>query len=633
MTLPTPSAGGQVVGRIVYITATNGSEDFTLSLGGTSIDISMKANSSATLMWNGTGWTAAGASSSTDLQSAYNNTLTSAGGAELLLNAPGGAADGLTIRNNPTSPIFGGLLEVQTSIGSNLLSVNNSAIEYSTNGGAEDDGASSSTFPVDTWDNTTGGTVDRWTTVGDNIATGQASVRVQASGANHGASNRMSEALTDGLSYTVSFAVRGDVNFSTLEILYSPDGSTSGTTACTSGETVTSGQWTRVNCNFVAGGSIDANNSILIRQTDGATRTFYIDNLSVTIDASTTYAADGSVDSSLGTNWTAFGGLDSLTRSTSIIYDTNGSVNVDTPNAADRGVRNNLDVTPATDTQYLVTFYARSSNSFNDIRVRYSRDGGTNFVACEDYNTRTVPTTSFERISCLFTTDGTPATDADLIIDQPTANDREFWIDALTVTLNTNTANNVQVGSGSRGGSATLLTLDRSAGPPIAANNNAYLGSMYYDTNTGRIQCYEANGWGACGSPPDNIVNLNPEYAGAVLNGSGVGTMTTDFCSNDTELSVNTALCDTGEAKNYYSWTSPQATEQTYSIYVTYQLPETFDGFANDDTVQLVGRVDSTSNASVTYEMFRSTGSAVTRCGTGETDVISGAGGAADTWY
>jgi hypothetical protein len=201
------------------------------------------------------------------------------------------------------------------------------------------------------------------------------------------------------------------------------------------------------------------------------------------------------------------------------------------------------------------------------------------------------------------------------------------------MTLNTNTASNIQVGGGSKGGPVTLFTLDRSNGAPIADNNDGYLGSMYYDTTTGRIQCYEADGWGACGAAPDNIVNLNPEYAGAVLNGPGVGTMTADFCSDDAALQINVALCETGQAKNFYRWTSPQATQQRYSIYVTYQLPATFNGFSSDDTVQLTARVDNTTNASVTYKMYKSTGSAVTQCGTGETDVIAGGGGAADTWY
>ncbi len=633
ITLPDPT--NATAGRVVYVTAANGSNDFTLLVngGGQGNEIAMRANTTATMIWNGNDWTAAGASSSTTLQAAYDNTLTSAGGAEIVLSAAGGNADGLTVRNNATAPIIGGIFEAQTSIGSNLFSVNNNATEFATNGGAETDGGGASTFPVSTWDTTTGGTVDRYTTAGDNVATGQASVRVQTTGVNHGARNRISTALTSGLTYTVSFAVRATSSFSTLDVLYSPDGSTSGTTNCATGQRVTSGQWTRITCTFVAGGSINSNNSILIRQSDGTSRTFYIDNLSINVNASASFAADGSVDVALGSNWTAFGTLDSLTRETSVIYDTSGSVAVDTPNAANRGVRNNLSITPDTDTQYLVSFYARSTNTFNDIRVRYSRNGGSNFVTCEDYNTQSISTTGFTKVTCLFTTDGTTASNPDLIIDQPTGSNRIFYIDALTVTLNSDTSNNVQIGGGNRGGPVTLFTLDRSAGAPIADNNEAYLGSMYYDTTTGRIQCYEADGWGACGAPPDNVVNLNPEYAGSVLNGSGVGTMTADFCSNGTDLTVNTSFCDTGEARNFYNWTSPQATEQTYSIYVTYQLPETFNGFSSDDTVQLVGRVDNTSNASVTYEMFHSTGSDVTQCGTGETNVITGGGGSADTWY
>jgi hypothetical protein len=634
VTIPAPNAANQIVGRLLYIAAVDNSNDFTISLTGTSITIVMKENSTATLIWNGTGWTAAGASSSTDLQSAYNNTISSAGGAELVLNAPGGTADGLTIRNNATTPITGGLLEVQTSIGSNLFTINNNASEYATNGGAETAGASASTFPANTWDTTTGGTVDRWTTAGDNIATGTASVRVQTTTTNHGARDRISATLTSGLTYSVSFAVRGAANFSTLQVLYSPDGTTSGTTQCATAQTVTTGIWTRISCSFVASGSINSSNSILIRQTDATARTFFIDNLSINVNASATYAADGSVDSALGSNWTAFGTLDALTRDTSVIYDTSGSVNVDTPNNADSGVRNNLAITPAVSTQYLVTFYARSSNTFNDIRVRYTRDGGTNFVSCVDYSTQSVSTTSFTEITCLFTTDSTTASNPDLVIDQPTASNRNFYIDALSITLNTNNSNNVQIGGGNKGGPATLFTLDRSAGAPIAPNNDAYLGSMYYDTSTGRIQCYEADGWGACGAAPDNIVNLNPEYSGAVLNGTGVGTMTADFCAEQAGvLNINTALCASGEAKNFYKWTSPQATQQTYSIYVTYQLPATFNGFSSDDTVQLIARVDNTTNASVTYEMFKSTGSAVTQCGSGETNVITGGGGAADTWY
>ncbi len=157
---------------------------------------------------------------------------------------------------------------------------------------------------------------------------------------------------------------------------------------------------------------------------------------------------------------------------------------------------------------------------------------------------------------------------------------------------------------------------------------------MYYDTVTGRIQCYEADGWGACGSAPNNYVNLLPEYPGSVLNGSGVGTMTADFCSNESGvLQVNytpspSAPCsNSGEVYNYYQWTSPQATQQTYSIYITYQLPAEFGGFESNDTVQLTARTDNTTNGAVTYEMFRNEGGSIFACGT-ETTVTS----TANTW-
>ncbi len=643
-TLQDPTSA--TAGRLVYVTNT-GSFDMTLAAnsGGSLQEVTLKPNTSATMVWNGSDWTAAGASSSTDLQAAYNNTATSAGGAELILNAPGGAADGLTVRNNATTPITGGLLEIQTSIGSNLFSVNNNATEFASNGGAETAGASAGVFPSSTWSAPpTGGTVSRFTTTGNNVATGQASVQVVTAGTDDGAANDLATALTPNLEYTVSFTVRGLTNFTTLDVDYSRDGTNTSTTACDTGRTVTSGQWSRITCTFTAPSSgITASNAIFIRQSDGTARTFYIDNLSVNINASATYAADGSVDNSgaFGTNWTNFdGGAGSsvVTEETSIIYDTSASAEVATSANANQGIRNNLAIDPATNTQYLVSFYARTDTTMSgSLAVGFLPTGGTSTpsgtAACTDYNTQSLTAGVWTKVTCLFTTTGTTITNPDLVIYQTDSTARSIFIDALSITLNTNNSNNVQVGGGNLGGPVTLFTLDRSAGNPIADNNEAYLGSMYYDTITGRIQCYEADGWGACGAAPDNVVNLNPEYAGAVLNGSGVGTMTADFCSNDVDLSVNSTFCGSGEAKNFYNWTSPQATEQTYSIYVTYQLPETFNGFSSDDTVQLVGRVDNTSNASVTYEMFRSTGSDVSQCGTGETDVITGGGGSADTWY
>lgn len=70
----------RVCHRVYHITR------FTLSVNGGgqgNQDIAMRKNTTATMIWNGIDWTAAGASSSTTLQAAYDNTLQSAGNTEM----------------------------------------------------------------------------------------------------------------------------------------------------------------------------------------------------------------------------------------------------------------------------------------------------------------------------------------------------------------------------------------------------------------------------------------------------------------------------------------------------------------------------------------------------------------------
>lgn len=477
LTITMPDPTNQTAGRVVYVTGGNGSSDFALNVnsGGTLITIAMRQNSTATMIWNGSDWTAAGASSSTTLQSAYDNTLASAGGAEILLNNTA-TSNGLTIRNSQSNPILGSVFEVQSSIGTNFFSVNSNATEYAVNGGGE-------TTPFNTgvdWSSVGAGTVNRYTSSSAYYATGQASVEVN------------------------------------------------------------------------------------------------------------------------------------------------------TPATTSTGARNKLSTNLATSTKYQVSLTGKlASGTFTTLDIQYTRDG-SNLTPCTSYSTQTLTTTGWSKVTCVFTTDSTAATSSSLVIRQTDATARSFYIDNLSVTLSTTTSSppNVQIGGGSFGGAVTLFTLDKSSSPPVASGNDVYYGSMYYDTTSGRIQCYQANGWGACGSAPDTFINLVPEYGGAVLNGSGVGTMTADFCSNQASvLMINQTLCNSGQALNYYKWTSPQPSMQNYSIYISYQLPGGFKNFQSNSTVQLTARTDNTTNGAVTYEMFRSEGGALTACGT-ETAVTS----TANTW-
>ncbi len=621
-TLPDPT--NTTAGRVIYVTAANGSNDFTLSVngGGTGNLTSMRQNTTATMVWNGSDWTVAGASNSTTLQSAYDNTLQSAGGSEIIVSS-GSNTSGLTIRDSSTNPVNGTLLEVQNASAGTLFSVNSNVPQYISNAGAETAGSTATTFPSNTWSAApAGGTVSRHNTAGDYINTGQGSAAVTtAATIGQGVKNQLTSALNPNMTYNVSFSARlQGGTFTDMEVYYSADG-TAMSVLCTSGKAIKTSVWTRIDCTFKApASSITTSNALIVRQATGVARTFYIDNLSVTVAGDFNYATDGKVNdgTNFATNWTTTGAGSTVTRNTSDGQEASDSAqSVTTAGGANRGIRNKLSINPLTDTLYRVSVYAKSSTSFNDFAIRYSPNGGTDFVDCVDYNTQTISTSAWTQVTCYIKTTATAASDPQAYFIQSASAARTFMVDNFSMSLASNTAANVQIGGGSAGGPPTLFTLDKGASAPIAADNDALLGSMYYDTTIGKLQCYEADGWGACGSSPDNIVTISPEYNNAVMHGTGVGTMTSDLCSDALNIndgsSSQPTICSTNETYNFYKWTSPQASAQTYSIYVTYQLPGTFKAFTSGST-SLMGRTDS-SNSSVNYQVYRSNSSGLTACG------------------
>lgn len=188
--------------------------------------------------------------------------------------------------------------------------------------------------------------------------------------------------------------------------------------------------------------------------------------------------------------------------------------------------------------------------------------------------------------------------------------------------------NNVQVGNGQDDGAPTLITLDRASTAPTG--DDSLLGSMYYDTTVGAIQCYEADGWGDCAAKPDFFVSLTPEYAGSVSNGSSLGELSSDICSGTLGLNDGSGgqpvVCAASETYNFYDWTSSEATPQTKSIYVTYTLGNNFNGFVAG-TTSLKGRTDSDS-ANVSYQIYKSTSGGLTACGS----AIGVSNGAKSAW-
>lgn len=186
----------------------------------------------------------------------------------------------------------------------------------------------------------------------------------------------------------------------------------------------------------------------------------------------------------------------------------------------------------------------------------------------------------------------------------------------------------VQIGDASGSSEPTLLTLDRSATTPTTTGD-AILGSMYYNTVLGKVQCYEADGWGACSSSPDNFVTLSPQYANAVTSNTGEGEFTSGICSDDLNINDGTsgpAICGTNETYNFYQWTTNEQSAETKDVYVTYQLPANFTGFVEGST-SLIGRTDD-SAASVTYQVYKNTGSGLVACGS----AVTVSTGAQSTW-
>lgn len=177
--------------------------------------------------------------------------------------------------------------------------------------------------------------------------------------------------------------------------------------------------------------------------------------------------------------------------------------------------------------------------------------------------------------------------------------------------------------------SISLLTLDKAASAPNVSDP-ALLGSMYYDSTLGEVQCYEESGWGNCGASPDSFITLSPEYSNAVMNGADIGTITSDLCSDTLNVndgsSSQPTICGTNETYNFYKWTSEETSAQTRSIYVTYQLPANFKEFVEGST-SLKGRTDS-SNANVSYQVYRDSSEGLVSCGS----AITVSTGAQTTW-
>jgi hypothetical protein len=394
-----------------------------------------------------------------------------------------------------------------------------------------------------------------------------------------------------------------------------------------------------------AGVGFDNANLFQIGNSLGA-QSFTVDT---TNTASSTNLAQNTGGETAGpSGWTAYIGSGTPTVSQTAVAGEYASgaagVKVHFATAISGGVDNALNsaALATSATVYNVTFSIKAGTSAPtnaNMVVEYYRATGTLDSTCTTAPSPAITTTAFTKFTCTFTSSGnTKQTTNFLRIRVADAVIRDLYIDNLALiaqTSGTQNVGNVSIG-GINSQGLTLITLDSYASNPFTGTSNtALLGSMYYDTTAGRIQCYESDGWGSCGASPNNTITLTPEYTGAVLNSSlnaaSNGTMTANLCANSGTLSSGSviqpdaSLCGSGQIFNYYKWTTTQSTSQLFDIFVRYTLPTTFRSFTGNLT--MTARTSSTANGVVTgylygYDSGHTTDG--TLCGTGVDLTTSG---------
>jgi hypothetical protein len=384
-----------------------------------------------------------------------------------------------TFKNSTNSNVA---LQVQNSSGFNVLAVD-------TAGGSTANLIANPGFERNSAGWASKGSPSAFTTVTSRHHSGHSALYVEG-GNNANAGARYAVTLSNSTRYIASFyAMVGtdDTNMTTLAAGYSSDGTTDNTACTLTPTTLVGNGWTRVDCTFTTPASNSGSPFFYVKQTDASNRDMFFDDFFLAPEASsgnTNTASNGAIDlqgpfsspvriqsshdmsdaltvrdskatavlnvSTIdtgnmvtnpsfelnATSWSAVGGSTAIARDTSQSYVGNAALSATTSATANAGAAfttgNNAPTVLAINTQYTLSWFAKlSGGSFTDIKGRYSRNGGTNFVECTP-SAQTVSTSGWTRFTCTFTTDGTTASsNADLRIVQTAATARTFWIDGV----------------------------------------------------------------------------------------------------------------------------------------------------------------------------------------------------------
>jgi hypothetical protein len=175
--------------------------------------------------------------------------------------------------------------------------------------------------------------------------------------------------------------------------------------------------------------------------------------------------------------------------------------------------------------------------------------------------------------------------------------------DAVSVMIAVTRGNVLQVDGGAlyqgivtikgASNSTTSLLIQNSSGATLFTADTQNSRIIVGTTTNGVI--LSANGIQLNGTARNaETITLTPEYAGAVLDGSGTGTMT--------------AAYDSTAKKNYYKWTTTQVTSQGYDIVITTAVPSDWGTWAASNPLTLDTWTDNTSNSTGTITVTDTSG-------------------------
>lgn len=233
-----------------------------------------------------------------------NGTTTGTGGigGNIVINAGNAGGSGNNAGGNITALLGAatgtgaqGTFQVQNALGASLLMVDPSntaaSLNLAVNSGAETASGFTTTYPAAGFGTVT---VSQTTTTG-NFASGTAAVQAVATSTNSGIRANLGAALTTSTGYVISFSAKttGSTWSNDIDVRYNRTGTTSdgATAVCStsnsgsssfSSRTVTTTGWTKITCFITTSASAgDSTANLVIFQTASATRTFYVDNISI----------------------------------------------------------------------------------------------------------------------------------------------------------------------------------------------------------------------------------------------------------------------------------------------------------------------------------------------------------------